>query len=565
MGVQRAMNMVLDASNQREEHVYTYGPLIHNPKTVELLEKKGVKVVEDVEELTCGTLLIRAHGVPPQLRKKIKASGARVWDATCPRVGGVQSTIKKHIRKGYTPIIVGDAGHPEVVGLMGYSDGRGLVINSLEEVDALSPLERVVVVAQTTQDEEKYNRIVKQIKDRYGDVISFNTICESTHLRQEEVRRMAQKVDAVVVVGGKNSGNTRRLAEIAEGYGVPTYHVESEEELAPELFSKAGTVGVTAGASTPDWTIRRVAEKLYNMEGRDRRPLTRSIRNLLNFLSRSGILSSISALGLFLAAAVLAGGEVSPLLMLASAFFVFSQQTFHSLSEVERISFTSSIKGDFLKKRRALLSLSAVAASLTALILSLRIGMVPFIMVTSAFGLGMGHYLRRPGSDGKTRKGAGTKGVRKTGGREITLSLSWALALAAAPLAAGSSPLLSSLFAAAIVFLVAFARVNLIALREIQADKMLGVRTISVRLGGQKGAALISGLIIALGALTAGGALAGIFSAWGYLFAVLPVYFAVLMKLRKGDALYPEENFLAAVDASMLLYLVVALLCYRAL
>lgn len=130
---------------------------------------------------------------------------------------------------------------------------------------------------------------------------------------------------------------------------------------------------------------------------------------------------------------------------------------------------------------------------------------------------------------------------------------------------AGSSHLLSSLFAAAIVFLVAFARANLIALRGIQADKMLGVRTISVRLGEERGAALISGLIIALAALTAGGALAGLFSPWGYLFAVLPVYFAVLMKLRKGDALYPEENFLAAVDASTLLYLVVALLCYRAL
>lgn len=558
MGVQRAMNKVLDAANRGQDAVYTYGPLIHNPQTVELLKQKEVTVVEDIKDLHSGTLLIRAHGIPPQLREKIKESGVKVCDATCPRVGSVQSAIKKHVKKGYTPIIVGDAGHPEIVGLMGYSDGRGLVINSVEEVDDLSTMEKVLVVAQTTQDEEKYSRIVARIKSLYRDVISFDTICESTHLRQEEVRRMAGKVDAVIVVGGKNSGNTRRLAEISKGYGVPTHHVESEEELSPEFFTGAEVVGVTAGASTPDWTIRRMVEKLHHIRGRKNHYFPGVLAKLLHLACSSGLLTALSALGLLMATVVLTEGRASPFLIAACALFVFSQQTVHNLSDAERIYFSSPIKGEFIASNRTLLAALAGAACLAALLLSLRLGIVSLITMSSAFALGITSNLGGFGGEaGKMRPGRWSR----EGG--ITTSLAWALALAGTSAAASNSTLLPFLMAGVCIFLISFLRLNFFALRHIQADKMLGRMTLAARLGEKKTVTLIYRLIIVLAAITAGASAARIFPAWGYFFAPLPLYFFILTLKRRANVLYPENNFFASVDAFMLLYLAVALFWYN--
>jgi len=562
MGVQRAMNMVLDAANSGKDAVYTYGPLIHNPDTIELLEKKRVTVLEDIENLSNGTLLIRAHGIPPQLRRKLKVSGARICDATCPKVGGVQSTVKKHMKKGYRPIIVGDAGHPEVVGLVGYSNGTGLVINSEEEVDRLAPLEKVVVVAQTTQDEEKYNLIVNRIKGRFPDVISFNTICESTHLRQQEVRKMAGEVDAVVVVGGKNSGNTRRLAEISGNYGIPTYHVESEKELKPELFRDVSVVGVTGGASTPDWTIRRVVEKLHRIKGHKERSLFRGFENLLRFACFSGMFASLSALGLLLAASVLAGAETSLTIFLVCAFFVFSQQTVFNLSNMERISFINPTRGEFIKRNRLLLRILAGVTCAIALLLSLKLGIAAALTLIFAFALGITYLLNKPHGDRSNEAEKAVIPLNYFKGGEITTSISWSLALGAVPAIASDADFLPSLLAVLGIFLAALLRFILLNTRNLQTDKMLGRMTLPVRLGEKRVKRLIYKLIVMLASLTAVAAAAGVFPAWGYLFAALPFYLLVPFKLRRADTLYPDHRFLASLDAFMLLYLVLALFSF---
>ncbi|HRS96777.1 MAG TPA: 4-hydroxy-3-methylbut-2-enyl diphosphate reductase, partial [Smithella sp.] len=181
MGVRRAVDMVLDlAQHETRRRIYTYGPLIHNPQTIELLKSRGIRPIEKIEEIPDrqnAVLVIRAHGIAPAERRKIRESGLRVVDATCPKVGYVQAIIKKHAAMDYTVVIVGDREHPEVEGLLGYAGGKGVVVSSIEEADKISGRERLCVVAQTTQDGDSYRRTVDRIKAVCPQAVVFDTIC----------------------------------------------------------------------------------------------------------------------------------------------------------------------------------------------------------------------------------------------------------------------------------------------------------------------------------------------------------------------------------------------------
>jgi 4-hydroxy-3-methylbut-2-enyl diphosphate reductase len=282
MGVRRAVDIVLDiAQHETSRRIYTYGPLIHNPQTIELLKSRGVQPVESIEEIKDrqnAILIIRAHGIAPAERKKIKESGIKVVNATCPKVGYVQSIIKKHTALDYTVVIVGDRQHPEVDGLLGYTGGRGIIVSTLEDIDKLSCPDKICVVAQTTQDWDNYNRIVEKIKKICPHAVVFNTICSSTEQRQAEVIAMAGEMDAMFIVGGKNSANTRRLADLAQKRQSSTFHIETPAEMENINFGPFNRVGVSAGASTPNWIIDRVMDKI--MEGQSRK--LKNLGKLLN-------------------------------------------------------------------------------------------------------------------------------------------------------------------------------------------------------------------------------------------------------------------------------------------
>ncbi|MGA6927410.1 MAG: 4-hydroxy-3-methylbut-2-enyl diphosphate reductase, partial [Desulfosarcina sp.] len=231
MGVRRAVELALDAPGKLAEPIFTYGPLIHNPQVLALFAEKGIRVLQQIPEQGNGTVLVRAHGVPPEEKQRLKDAGFRVVDATCPRVIRVQTIIRVHARKGFATIIIGDQDHPEVKGLMGYAGLSGYVVSSLEELDALPVFDLAIVVAQTTQNLNFYNQVKRWAASTFPHYKTFDTICDSTEKRQAEVKQLAERVDAVLVVGGGQSGNTRRLAEIAGASGKPTYHVETEAEL----------------------------------------------------------------------------------------------------------------------------------------------------------------------------------------------------------------------------------------------------------------------------------------------------------------------------------------------
>jgi len=211
MGVRRAVEMALDAPGKQQEPIHTYGPLIHNPQVLKLMEEKGISVLDRIPDQGTGTVIIRAHGIPGDARERLADAGFRVIDATCPRVIKVQTIIDRHAGQGYAAIIVGDKDHPEVAGLLGYARGHGIVVDRLEELAALPRFDKAIIVAQTTQNTRFFESVRNWAEAHAPHYKVFNTICDSTERRQKEVQQMAGSVDALVVVG---DGSSERMMEL---------------------------------------------------------------------------------------------------------------------------------------------------------------------------------------------------------------------------------------------------------------------------------------------------------------------------------------------------------------
>jgi 4-hydroxy-3-methylbut-2-enyl diphosphate reductase len=247
--------------------LYTFGPIIHNPQVLADYESKGVKRTEDPDAIEPGsTVLIRAHGVPRQLSERLAARGLAVADATCPKVKVAQKLIARQAAKGQILLLYGEEAHPEVRGLLSHATHGAIVFDSLDEIAALAldPADDYFLAAQTTQDEFEFERIRDYLFASLGKKIPvLHTICDATQKRQEEAIDLAREVDFMVVVGGFSSGNTRRLAKVAEAQGVPCAHVETADELPLEKIRQFATIGLTAGASTPKNIIDAVESALH--------------------------------------------------------------------------------------------------------------------------------------------------------------------------------------------------------------------------------------------------------------------------------------------------------------
>lgn len=266
-GVQRALDAAFKA-NEQHDKVFTWGALIHNPQVVDELSREGIAVARSMEQLPEGsTVIIRSHGVPPSVQRALGAAGAHVVDATCPYVARAQKAAARLAREGCRVIIVGEAGHPEVEGIAAFAaeaGGKADVVGSAADVPA-NLYDPIGVVVQTTQRRENLDSVLEQLRVQGLNPRVMNTICSATAERQESAAQVAAGVDAMVVIGGRNSSNTTRLAEICTAAAPRTYHIESADELQPQWFDHCATVGVTAGASTPESQIRAVEQKLREL------------------------------------------------------------------------------------------------------------------------------------------------------------------------------------------------------------------------------------------------------------------------------------------------------------
>lgn len=268
MGVARAIDLLDTALDGYEGpgKIWTFGPLIHNPKVQATFAARGVGCTENSAEISAGdTVVIRAHGLPLPLENRLMEAGARVLDATCPHVKRAQRGIADQSGLGRKLLLLGEEQHPEVQGLLSHALPGSLIFTSLKELQELNPDSKTdwFLAAQTTQELEEFDRVAAWVRQNFGpETPVLSTICGATRQRQEEVRAMAPQSDAVVVVGGLESGNTRRLAHVAEEMGVPAYHVEEAEQLPVEELRRCRTVLLTAGASTPRVQIEAMQQFL---------------------------------------------------------------------------------------------------------------------------------------------------------------------------------------------------------------------------------------------------------------------------------------------------------------
>lgn len=262
-GVERATRMAFEAVEKAARPIHSLGSIIHNPQVVAELDTAGVRVVETAEEIGQGTAIISAHGRAAAELDDLAARGVAIVDATCPHVRLPQKRIAELAREGCVVVLLGDRSHPEVRSVASYAGGaRVIIVTDPGELPDLSGVAKVGIVAQTTQSKRRFEALVAALRAKVPEVIVHDTICSATRERQDEAEQLARTVDAMVVVGGNNSANTRRLAEIARVRCPRTWQIESAGELRSIELGDVDVIGVTAGASTPDRVIREVVEKL---------------------------------------------------------------------------------------------------------------------------------------------------------------------------------------------------------------------------------------------------------------------------------------------------------------
>ncbi len=496
MGVRRAVDMVLDVALHRgKEKVYTYGPIIHNPQTVELLKKRGVQPLDTVDEINEGIVVIRAHGISPSEKEALERKNIKICDATCPRVARVQSIIRKHVSSGYNIVIVGDWEHPEVRGLMGYAGDHGTVVRNKETVDRLPLYEKVCVVAQTTQNQEEYQDIASAIRGKYPIVEVFNTICHSTGKRQTEIRELAAEMDGMVIVGGKNSANTQRLAEISRKQETPTYHIETVDELTSIDLSRHDKVGVSAGASTPNWIIDGVVDYLLHYKDGKKARRLRGLYKLWIFGVRTDIYSAIGAGCLSLVGMLLQGIGLSIINIMIAATYVYAMHTINRLQDGNFGRIRGSFREATYIRHKGVYMAIAVLALIMALALALVKGTVPFLLLLLMSFLGILYNITIfPPRWGLKRL------VDIPGSKNVFTATAWGLVTVLIPqFAIGLEITTGTIVAFLFIFNIVFVKSALSDMIDIQSDRLVGRETIPVVIGEEHTLKLLQGISILTG------------------------------------------------------------------
>ncbi len=486
MGVRRAVETTLDVIQKEDTGVSTFGPLIHNPQVLDLLGERGVKVLHDVPEHESGTVIIRAHGVPPAQKEKLKMAGATIKDATCPHVVKVQVIIRKYLKQGYGTVIIGDRNHAEVEGLMGFAGSFGQVVSNQEDVKNLQLDSPYIIVSQTTQDETAFEELSNMVLARFPGGKVFNTICDATHKRQSEVRSLCQDVQAMVVVGGKNSANTQRLAEIAAGMRCPVFLVETEEELDLDSLAKYECVGVTAGASTPTWMISRVVRILEAIPSKGEGRLKHVFKKLLWLLLATNIYVGFAGSALTYTAEILQNNvpEISHLLV--SFLYLFAMHNLNRFTDRKLQKFNDPLRAIFYEKYRWPLLVTSALSLALALTLVFEHGIKPFFLLTGMSIWGILYSVQViPKSLIPNIRVRGLKEI--PGSKTFLVAVAWAFVTTLIPAWSDSHNLdLSTIVVLLFVLLLVFVRNALFDVFEVQGDRIVGKETLPVCIGKEK-------------------------------------------------------------------------------
>ncbi|MBN2586250.1 MAG: 4-hydroxy-3-methylbut-2-enyl diphosphate reductase [Candidatus Fermentibacteraceae bacterium] len=500
-GVRRAVDMVLAALREGEDPYAIYGELVHNPQVLQALADRGVAVCVSPESMERGTLFLRTHGTTLEKRRELGELPLSIRDLTCPRVGRALAMARKKSEEGYDVIILGDPSHQEVRSIRSYGGAGARVITGPDDIGSLGDVRKPFLLSQTTQNTGTWERTRDRLAELYPDLEYCCTICNSTSLRQEELRMMCGRVDCVVVVGGRNSANTARLVEVAREEGLPAFHVETHDDLDPVELGKYENILLTAGASTPSWCIRKVRERLLELQGGRLR--TGKVRRFLQnaIFGNFHVLPVTFTLGA--AGACVLGLHDWLMPVLSSSLFLFAVHLVTSVLE-SGYSHPSGIgRQEFLRKHRSLLMTLSVTAFASSLAISVHLDPLwPLVL-----GLMLAAFLVY--SIPLIRRVYPFRGLRALpGSRDLMFAGAWSFLLAFLPGYISSGIQAGTILWAGMLFFLFLGRCLLADLVDLQGDALMGMDTIPIHAGRAASVLLfwlcfaIASLLMFLGAVS---------------------------------------------------------------
>jgi len=554
MGVRRAVEMVVDASDDTSESIYTYGPLIHNPQVLKGLENKGIEILEAVPEAGSGTVLLRAHGVPPETKTNLKDAGFQLLDATCPRVIKIQTIIKKYASQNHAIIIIGDKNHAEVIGLQGYAGEQGHVVSSTEELDALPAFDNAIIVSQSTQNMEFFDKVKAWALKRHPQYRIFETICDSTEKRQAELKKIADLVDAILIVGGHNSGNTRRLFEIAQKSGKPAFHIETEkdlEEMDLNTIARAPYVGISAGASTPNWIIKNVYRTLEQLPYK-RNGWRRRWFSLQRLLLLTNIYVSLGAGCLTYACTKLQGMYHDTPYFLISVLYVQSMHIINHLIGARTEKYHDPDWISFYHRHSRTLTVAAAFASILSLAIGGALGIGLLLLLSVMTILGLSYNLKLAPSAVPWIK---YRRVRDIPGSKTTLiSLAWGVLAAILPPLAINGTIT---WVNGIIFLWAtglgFVRTAFFDILDMKGDRLIDKETFAILLGEERMMRLLHTILVMLIALLPSLSMFQLVSGLGFLLSICPILMLGVISAYRKNYLLPGVRLEFFVETIFLL------------
>ena len=553
MGVRRAVETALDAPNKLPRPIFTFGPLIHNPQVLDLLQERGINSIEAVPEKGDGTVLIRAHGVPPSKKQALEDAGFNVIDATCPRVIKVQTIIDKHARKGYSVIIIGDRKHPEVIGLMGYARDNGHVVRSIEELNALEDFKKAIIVAQTTQNTQFFEEVKEWASRHHPHYEVFDTICGSTENRQAEVRDLSESVDAVVVVGGKDSGNTRRLASIAKESGKPVYHVESESELDLEALSKVSSIGLTAGASTPNWIIKRVHNILSALPVTKKSSFAHAFNLVQKALLLTNVYGALGAGGLCYAASALQGISQYASVIAISMLYVLNMHVGNNLTGNKANHYNDPDRAAFYKNfRMPLIALSIIAGS-AYLLISFFMGLMPFVIIFFMSVLGFSYNFKLFPKKLFLKKPIRIRDI--PGSKTLFVAFAWGVVTCIFPVIADKKTILTRITILAFIWVtcLVFVRTAFYDILAMQGDRIVGKETIPILVGESKAKKILRYTLIISGVMLFLASFFNCLPSLGYYLLICPAGMLGVLEMHERNFMIPGVRWEFVVESLFVL------------
>ena len=477
-GVRNAVNRIVDEINNCDEDILINGPLIHSPQTVKILEKRGLKTIKAGDAIDNQIAAIRTHGTTWEEYRDINKRARKVINLTCSNVAYVHATVKKYSAKNYFTIILGDKDHAEVQGIASYASSGFFIVSNLDDIGRIPEAEKYVLVSQTTLDIEFFKKASSIIKDKLKNLEIENTICTATDDRQRDLYTAVKKgVDSIVVVGGKNSANTKRLAQIGIDNNIKTFHIETEEELVADDFADVRHVMVSAGASTPSWIVNNVLERLYEINyKRKKNRLYFLFKSILEFFIRTNLFSALITVFMTLAVMPCRIYECDMTMPFLSASFIFIMYSINNFFRPYELQLSKPFKYNLYSRHKYLLIILTAIALLYYLFFSLQSSYPAFILYLVVFICG---FIYAIPSVAKIFYDTRNKPLRILFGvKSVITSLSWAFTALIIPFSVHQYDYLQFASIFMIIFSIIFVRNILIDLTDYQGDLLLGIETV---------------------------------------------------------------------------------------